>query len=421
MSRSEHQQTVPNAALPSFAAKREDLMSSRKPQPLAAGYASASDPVDEKVWCDLLAAFDDANIYQTWSYAEVIAGHRNMSHLVLRLDGRVVAAAQARIAKLPLLNIGVAYVHWGPLWRTKAGTPDPEQFRQAIRALRNEFVCRRGLVLRIFPVAFDSVGACFSQILEEEGFSSMTNGTPGRTILMDLSAPLTDLREGMNAHWKRELKVAEKGKLEIVEGSDELIFCQFIEVYKEMVSRKKFVEPNDINQFRLIQARLPESLKMRVMLGRADSKVCAGVIYSAIGDSAIYLFGATSNSGMKSRGSYLLQWKLVEAIKQRGTAVYNLNGINPTVNPGTYKFKNDLAGRNGKDVYYLGRFDAYASATSRLCVRVGDVVRTGPMKIKRLVKVAGGIKKEPLAPARTTGGMLLDKPLVADSRRAGQR
>jgi lipid II:glycine glycyltransferase (peptidoglycan interpeptide bridge formation enzyme) len=212
-------------------------------------------------------------------------------------------------------------------------------------------------------------------MLAEEGFVSIGEETRSRTILMDLSPPISKLREGMRPHWKRELKVAERNQLEVIEGSDDKLFEAFIEIYKEMVSRKHFVEPNDINQFRLMQSKLPEKLKMKVMLCRSSDGVCAGLVCSMMGKNAVYIFGATSNAGMKSRGSYLLHWKLLEKLKQNHSAVYDLNGINPARNPGTYKFKNDLGGINSKEVYYLGRFDAHASILSHWCVKCGATLR----------------------------------------------
>src|SRR5271157_3774666 len=100
------------------------------------GYASEVDAVDELTWSHILHEFDDANIYQTWSYGAVIGGPRNISHLVLRENGNIAAIAQARIARLPLINIGIAYVPWGPLYRRGAHRANAEVFRQAIRALR---------------------------------------------------------------------------------------------------------------------------------------------------------------------------------------------------------------------------------------------------------------------------------------------
>ena len=339
---------------------------------LAAGYICHVDEVDEKSWGETLQQFDDANIYQTWPYAFVTAGKRNVSHVILRQNGEIIAIAQARITRLPLVGAGIAYVLWGPLWKRSGQAKSLEAFRQIIRALRNEFVHKRGLALRLSPMLFDNDSFGCAEILQEEGFSTPALGTRSRTILMNLAKPLEELRAGMNAHWKRELKVAEKNKLEILEGTEDELFAEFIKIYQEMVSRKRFVEPNDINQFRTIQRQLPEPLKMRIMLSKCNGEISSGLISSVLGNSAVYLFGATSNSGMKSRGSYFLQWKFIERLKQAGAATYDLNGINPAKNPGTYKFKNDLAGKNAADVYALGKFDSCNSLLSRLCLQYWD-------------------------------------------------
>lgn len=368
------------------------------------GYASEIDTVDEATWSHLLQEFDDANIYQTWSYGAVISGRRNVSHLILKKKGEVAAIAQARIAKLPFVSIGIAYVRWGPLWRRAGIEADFQIFIQAVRALRNEFVCRRGFVLRLFPSILDDQASPALAVLLEEGFSPLAEDTRSRTILMDLRPALPNLREGMKPHWKRELKLAGKKALEVVEGTSDGLFATFIGMYREMVSRKKFVEPNDIEQFRLIQAQLPETLKMKILLCRSKEGACAGLICSVVGNTAVYLFGATSNKGMKSNGSYLLQWGLLERLKQEGIAIYNLNGINPTRNPGTYKFKSDLAGKNGRELYYLGRFDASFPGLSSWSVACGDRLRALYRKVQQLVGTVRGNSRKSRPAIRQVGG-----------------
>jgi hypothetical protein len=360
----------------------------QKIRALDQGYTSEVDTVDEQTWCEILDGFEDANIYQTRPYAAVISGKRNVSHLILRRDGDIVAAAQARIARLPVIPAGIAYILWGPLWRRSGVKDNGDVFRQAIRALRNEFVCKQGLTLRLFPVLFDNDAPYFSGILAEEGLASLASETRSRTILMDLGPSIEDLREGMMAHWKRELKAAARNQLEIVEGTGQELFDTFIAMYREMVSRKRFVEPNDIDQFRLIQAQLPERLKMKILLCKSGGEVCAGVICSAIGKTAVYLFGATSNAGLKSRGSYALHWRLIEQLKWDSVTLYDLNGINPEKNPGTYKFKNDLAGKNSVDVTFLGRFESPGSPLSYLFVQGGEMLRSRYRLAKEAVRTA---------------------------------
>jgi len=372
---------------------------------LLPGYTPEVDTVSEHAWHQILEQFEDANVYQTWSYDEVRCGRENISHLVLKKDGDIVAVAQARILKLPFLKVGIAYVRWGPLWRRRKGDSNPETFHQAIRALRNEYACRRGLVLRLYPALFRDDSSCFASILNEEGFASLGTELPDRTLLLDLTRPLEDLRTGLRPHWRRALKTAEKSGLEIIEGSDEELFGRFVRMYREMIGRKRFAEPNDINEFRLIQNRLPAKFKMRILLCMTGGDLCAGLVCSAIGNTAFYLFGATSTVGLKSRGSYLLHWKLIGWLKQNGVAIYDLHGINPELNPGTYRFKADLCGNNARDVFFLGRFDSYSNVPSYAWVFCGDRLRTIYRTLRR--KVAEGT---PRAAAQDPGYSALLTP-----------
>jgi lipid II:glycine glycyltransferase (peptidoglycan interpeptide bridge formation enzyme) len=325
---------------------------------LEAGYRYEADAIDELSWHRLLRQFDDANIYQSWSYGVVRSGRKNISHLVVKAGTRVVAIAQCRIKKAPFVEAGIAYVMWGPLWRVRDGRQEEKVFRQVIRALRLEYAVKRGLLLRINPALLDEDHSWAAAILQEEGFLKTKNGRGARTIIMDLSPSMEELHERLRPHWQRELKAAKRLDLEIVEGVDETLFDRFIDIYKEMVVRKKFVEPED--------------QKMRILLCRSHEGDCAGVICSAIGSTAMYLFGATSTIGLKRRGSYLLQWKLIQRLKEAHVSQYDLNGINRETNPGTYKFKSDLAGEKGREVRLVGCFESCENMISSVSVNIGE-------------------------------------------------
>ena len=67
------------------------------------------DGMTPESWSDVLRQFSDANVYQTWAYGAVQWGADQLSHLVLRQSGRLVAAAQLRIVRLPFVRAGLAY------------------------------------------------------------------------------------------------------------------------------------------------------------------------------------------------------------------------------------------------------------------------------------------------------------------------
>lgn len=352
---------------------------------LASDYTVEVDSVDKVSWCEILQKFGDANIYQTWSYDAIKCGIENISHLILKKNGTIVAAAQARILKIPFVNIGIAYIRWGPLWKSHENDNDIKVFCQAIRALRNEYACRRGLVLRLYPILFDQNSDVFLPIFKQEGFKRNLKAGQKRTLLIDLNQSFQDLRKGLKQKWRNCLNRAERNELEIIEGHDDGLFEIFIKIYSQMLERKRFIEPNDINEFRLIQRDLPEAFKMKILLCRFKGEICVGAIFSALGKTGIYLFGATNKIGMKSNGSYLLQWKFIEWLKENHYSSYDLNGINPESNPGTYRFKDGICGKNGRDVQFLGQFDTYKNPLSFFSIKLGDVLRSKYGKVKGLI------------------------------------
>ena len=64
-------------------------------------------------WSQMLDLFDDANIYQTWSYGAVRWGRKNLSHLVLKRNDEVVGITQLRIVRPTSLKFGMAYLAMG--------------------------------------------------------------------------------------------------------------------------------------------------------------------------------------------------------------------------------------------------------------------------------------------------------------------
>ncbi len=284
------------------------------------GYTVEFDNVQEQQWHELLERFDDSTLHQTWAYGSVMYGRQRMSHMTLRYNGQVIAAAQVRFARMPVLNIGFAHVLRGPMWRRRGAAPNEKAFQQALRALRNEYVCKRGLFLRISPLILsnDSASERLQQILAEEGYSPATRERNLRTIVMDLSPALETLRCGLHRNWKRNLRAAEEHQLTIVEGKDNELFETVIDIYNEMVSRKGFFDRNDIRTYRRVQALLPDALKMKVSVCNSDDGACAGLVWSEIGDTAIELFAATRDTALKNGAAYSLRWRLVEHLRQGG-------------------------------------------------------------------------------------------------------
>jgi lipid II:glycine glycyltransferase (peptidoglycan interpeptide bridge formation enzyme) len=344
------------------------------------------DSVDQAQWSDLLQSFGDASIYQTRGYAEELSGTANLSQLLLRNGSQVVAAAQVRLVKIPVLGRRVAYVYWSPLWQLSQAGREVEIFRRAARALRAEYVVRRRCMVRIVSQLCEEDNELFRRILEEEGYAFQPRARLRRTMLMDLRPTLEALHQGLHQKWRYHLKKAQKQKLEITEGGEDDFFARFERVHAQMMDRKQFEGGGDPKSYRRIQKNLKPHEKMRVFLCQAENQICAGGIVSAIGNMGIYLFGATNDLGVKTYGSYLVHWRMLQWVKQQGCACYDLNGINPVTNPGGFQFKSQLAGVHGRDVHVLGQFDAYPSAPLKWFAGFGELLMAKLPRVRQSLR-----------------------------------
>ncbi|MDZ7296297.1 MAG: methicillin resistance protein, partial [candidate division KSB1 bacterium] len=181
------------------------------PRRLSARYAVSVCPLRRHEWDAVVADFADLTVYQTWAYGAVRWGEQNITHLLLRRSGKIVAAAQARLFRAPMLGLGVAYVRYGPLFRNGATEETLETFRQAVRALRNEFVCARRLILRL-NVNLWSLGnpEPYKRVLVDEGFRPAPFIPPLRTLVVDLRPTLEELRANLLQRWRNNLNQAER-------------------------------------------------------------------------------------------------------------------------------------------------------------------------------------------------------------------
>jgi lipid II:glycine glycyltransferase (peptidoglycan interpeptide bridge formation enzyme) len=153
-------------------------------------------------------------------------------------------------------------------------------------------------------------------------------------------------------------------------GIDE--FRTFRGLYDEMRRRKTFESTVDIEEFARIQEDLPAAHRLRILICEEKGAPAAGMVASAMGDSGIYLLGATGDAGLNAKGSYLLQWTMIQWFIANGIRWYDLGGIDPIANPGVHGFK---SGMSGTDVFQMNPMVACSSLMSSTAVKAGLAIR----------------------------------------------
>jgi lipid II:glycine glycyltransferase (peptidoglycan interpeptide bridge formation enzyme) len=322
----------------------------------------------------MLDLFDDANMYQTAAYGSVRWGERSLSRLVLKRDGEVMGLAQLRIIRPTPLKFGMAYLRWGPLWERRCRPLDPEVPVRLAIAIEHEYVKTRKLFVRILPNAF--AGSPRAEVFQSvfSKFTCETNEASDiyRTFLMDLTPPLEELRSSLEKKWRNQLTRSENNNLTVIYGHSSEEYRLFCEIYSQMRRRKGFETTVDADEFGRIQGALTGSQRMLVLICQDKGIPVAGLVASAIGDSAIYLLGATSDTGLNAKGAYLLQWALICWLKKHSIKWYDLGGIDPEGNPGVYHFKRGLS---GVDSCQIRPYAASESAVSSTIVKAGMAIQ----------------------------------------------
>lgn len=323
-------------------------------------------------WEKIIRKFYDATLYQTWSYGAIRWGEKSLYHLVLYEDGRLVAATQLRIIRLPIMGAGIAYISSGPMWKLRESQNNIGYLKKMIWALKQEYVEKMRLYLRLIPFEIlhekDEIGFVF----ETEQLTAEAGIRPYRTLLINLSPPLDELMASLKKKWRKSLRSAQNMSIEIEEGTGSDFFQIFKELYGQMHSRKSFVDFYNIEDFEKIQDDLPEDLKLRILIAYKGNNPVSTIVWSQIGGTPIITFSATGDQGLNLNSSYLLRWTMLERLKERGYLFLDQGGIDPESNPGGYHYK---AGFGGQEVQHIGAFSICNNSKSLLFVKSGEFFR----------------------------------------------
>lgn len=304
--------------------------------------------LDNDQWDKLVQTFRDLPYQQCRSYCEqaAIDAAATCEQVGIYRDTELLGLANIRVKVVPLLSFGIAYLSYGPLTARDDSFSD-EHFAFCIDALKREYVDRRNLVLRIVPPVRGGRW-CDAEIrlLENHGFRRSKGRDPHETFIVDLSPPLTEIRKTLDGKWRGHLSKAQRSKIEVTRSAALDDFDRFKPIFQTLIERKEFTTRRDVEFFQRVQAAEHEALQLVIHLAWHDGVLIAGHIGSFVGDTAVYLVGASTSKGRDLRASYLLLWETIEYAKSNGNLFYDLGGINERANPNVYSFKKGLGGRH---------------------------------------------------------------------------
>ena len=331
-------------------------------------------------WTAIVSTFDDACIEQTFEYAAARAGARRLRHLVVRRSDRIVAAAQVVLAEIPLLRTGVAYVKFGPLWRVTGREPDIDDLSTACVALRDTLARDRHLMVRLMPPASPEHGERIARTMREAGFVR-TGQDPGLRFLVDLSVDAETRRAGLKPKWRYNLKRAERHGMRVVRSDDRADIDRFAALYGEVRARKGFSEGPAPTELRKILAGMPPETRPVLVLCNHGERLVAAAVVATLGDTAVYLFGASAGDALPLGAGYLLHWEIGRWLETSSCRWYDLGGDCGL--SGLRQFKSGLVGKTGRSPTLPGCFDTSMSLRGRLLGAGVFAVRDSVTRLRR--------------------------------------
>ncbi|MBK7631105.1 MAG: peptidoglycan bridge formation glycyltransferase FemA/FemB family protein [Ignavibacteriales bacterium] len=326
---------------------------------------------DKTFWHTSLQDFNDANIYQTWNFAILVQNEKIVKHIAIYSNQTLIGLVKVRIRKIPILNRGIAYILNGPVWQKRNQENNIQKLADIFVALREEFVVKQQLVLRIQPYIFSDMVSNFD-FIENLGFNRIENIRRHQTLVLYLDKELDEIRKSFKQKWRNCLNQSERNDLEICEGNGQQQYNVFLGIYNQMMARKKFKENVDPYKMGKMNEALDDEYKKKIFVAYKDKIPVASIVGSAIGNTGIYLLGASNEIGMKNKASYLLQWEMIKWLKQKGCQRYDLGGINKDENPGGYHFK---SGITDQEVLGMGTFESYNNRLSKRIVSFGEFIK----------------------------------------------
>ena len=213
-----------------------------------------------------------------------------------------------------------------------------EDFYKIIAALKLKYVIQSKYIFKFRPHIYSDQFTSL-QLNEQLNCESAAGDKIYKTLVLNLDIPLEEIRKNFRQKWRNCLNQAEKNGLEVISGDNKELYEVFLQIYDQMISRKKFKESVNTRKKGYMNERLAPQFKLKIFVAYKNQIPVSALVGSAMGETGIYLLGATNEIGMQNKSAYLLQWEMIKWLKEKNFTRYDLGGIDPENNPGVYKFK----------------------------------------------------------------------------------
>lgn len=317
-------------------------------------------------WNDFVAASWYPTVMQSWQWGQLKAatGWRPMV-VTVDGDGAIRAGALILSRALPHLGRCLFYAPRGPVldWS------NPGLLDEVLAEVRVLARMHRAVALKIDPCV-PAERSDVVELLRARGFHFTGSddpdlgGTQPRYVMKtDLTPEPEELLASFHSKWRYNIRLAERRGVTVREGTrDDL--PAFYELLLVTAERDGFrVRARDYFE-NLYDLLVPAGMA-RLFAAEHEGAMVAAAILFRMGDTAVYVYGASGNEQRHLMPNHLLQWRMMQWAREQGCRVYDFRGVTREVDGepvgdlgGLNRFKRGFA---AEYMEYVGEWDLVLS------------------------------------------------------------
>ncbi len=206
--------------------------------------------------------------------------------------------------------------------------------------------------------------------------------TVASTLVVDIEDSEKQILDRMKPKTRYNIGLAQRKGVKVNFGSLEHLPA-FYDLYLQTSKRNRFSVCSYDHFAALFEADFYDrgNCELMFLLATHKDNLLAGAIVAVSGNTAHFLYGASSNEHRNLMGSYALHWEAIKQARLRSCVRYDMGAISPTEDTdhpfhGLYRFKTGFGGkievRSGSWDYPLDeqKYHAFANA---------DILSRGPV------------------------------------------
>lgn len=313
-----------------------------RPQPSLALDAQMVSGAD---WDRIASRFDGICQEQLFAYASTRWPGVTLEPVVFSDAGGPVGGALVMLQPLPLKLATIALIKWGPILADAQRGDADAVMATMVDHIVADYAQGRGMMVSIMPKVEPSTENKGFAALLARGFSRGVELQFPDRYVVDVRLADEERLAAFGQKWRYHLRKALKAGLTFEQGEPDDIE-RFMTLYRAMSDRKLFPDHSAIDTLGGLLAMPDGTARPEMFFVSRDGETVAGAVIFTAGDTATYLYGATSDAALDLRAGYFLHWHIIRWLRDHTRAVrYDLGGTDGF--QGLHQFKAGMVGEAG--------------------------------------------------------------------------